>query len=82
MARKKRISARIEPPEITNKKDLENEDRFNCLPLLLIPIFFTLGWSMHEAVTGKTQMYDNRQQVGIGGGPENGTYCITPRFAP
>ena len=81
MPRKKRLTAQIEPPR-TAKNKTDDEDRFNWLPLLLIPIFFILGWSVNDAVTGKGQVYDTRQQVGIGGGPQQGSYCITPRFNP
>jgi hypothetical protein len=82
MPRKKRIIARIEGPSHKEKDVRENEDRFNWLPLLLIPIFFILGWSVNDAVNGKGQVYESRQQVGVGGGPGTGSYCITPPFAP
>lgn len=74
--RKKIVVARIDGPK-NRETTQETEDRFNWLPLLLIPIFFMLGWSVNDAVTDKGQVYETRQQVGIGGGP--GTYCITPQ---
>ncbi len=60
---------------------------FNWVPLLLIPLFFVLGWVTKGAYDASPQNGVTTPQFGVGGGPGNVTpypqgYVATPKPAP
>lgn len=68
----------------TNRNEVDERDTydrheerrsFNWLPLLLIPLFFAIGWMSRGAVEDSQDIATQNATFGVGGGPGE---LITP----
>lgn len=64
------------------RKNVEREDRsFSWLPLLLLPLFFFLGWAANDYTNPVSDdLGTGTPTYGVGGGPANPT--LSPTFSP
>jgi hypothetical protein len=63
------------------RKNTQPKRYFNWVPLLLIPLFFVLGWVTKGAYDSPNNSI-NSPQYGVGGGPGDVTPYSTGRVAP
>lgn len=64
-------------------RERDKDNKFNWLPLLLLPVAFAIGWGANEAMGNEDTRGQTAQtqQYGIGGGPGSSP-CATPASTP